>query len=67
MPETDFLSQTKAELPTAGVRHGLMRFCTDGRKGGEGVGSGTGVWVYADVVDGTATWKTVSADAEVTV
>ncbi len=37
------------------------------RKSGEGVGEGTGVWVYADVVDGTATWKTLSADTEVTV
>ncbi len=65
--ELDYLRQRKDELPTAAVQHGLQRFCLDGRKASEGAGEGTGVWVYADVVDGTATWKTLSADTEVTV
>ncbi len=42
-------TSTVATLPAAG-QNGRLRFATDGRKTGEGVGAGTGVLVYDDSV-----------------
>ena len=52
---------TVATLPSAGGRSGWTAFVSDGRKQGEGAGSGTGVMVYSD---GTA-WRRVSDDTAV--
>lgn len=49
-----------AELPTPG-QTGRLRFVTDGRKVGEGAGTGTGVLAYDD---GTA-WRRASDDSTV--
>lgn len=51
---------TVATLPAAGFA-GRIAFATNGRKNGEGAGSGTGVQVYDD---GTA-WRRVSDDSTV--
>jgi hypothetical protein len=48
-----------ASLPTATA--GLIAFASNGRKVGEGAGSGTGTMVYAD---GTA-WRRVGDDTTV--
>jgi len=47
-------TSTVAGLPAAG-QAGRLRFATDGRKTGEGVGAGTGVLVYDD----TVAWRRV--------
>ncbi len=65
--ELDYLRQRKDELPTAAVQHGVQRFCLDGRRSGQATGEGTGCWVYADVVAGSATWRRLSDDNEVEV
>ena len=39
---------TVATLPTATGKAGWVLYCTDGRKSGEGAGSGTGVFAYCD-------------------
>jgi len=54
---------TFANLPAAG-QAGRLRFVTDGRKIGEGVGAGTGVPAYDD---GGATWFRTSDDTAVAV
>lgn len=51
---------TVATLPAAG-ENGRMRFVSDGRKIGEGVGAGTGVVVYDD----TVAWRRTSDDTTV--
>lgn len=51
---------TVAGLPAAGDA-GRLRFATDGRKVGEGVGAGTGVLVYDDGV----AWRRTSDDTTV--
>lgn len=53
-----------ANLPTApDAFDGLVAFCTNGRKVGEGGGAGTGVPVYYD----GASWRVFSTDAAVAV
>lgn len=52
---------TVANLP-AGPPDGALAYATDGRKVGEGAGSGTGVPVYFS----NAAWRTYSGDAAVT-
>ena len=54
---------TVAALPT-GLVVGETTYATNGRKGGEGAGSGTGVPVYWDGVGGT--WKTFYGNIAVT-
>lgn len=57
-----------ADAPLAisgAVRNGDYLFITDGRKGGEGAGAGTGVPAYYNAA--TDQWFTFSADAAVTV
>jgi hypothetical protein len=55
---------TFATLPTApDAFDGLVAFCTNGRKVGEGGGAGTGVPVYFD----GASWRVFSTDAAVAV
>lgn len=56
-------SVTFANLPAAG-QTGRLRFVTDGRKLGEGVGLGTGVLVYDD---GGASWRRTADDTAVAV
>jgi len=51
------------DLPTG--FQGRMAFVTDGRKGGEGVGAGTGVPCYYDSTG--ADWFTFSGDIAVTI
>lgn len=51
-----------ASLPVA-AETGRLRFVTDGRKLGEGVGAGTGVLVYDDGV----AWRRTSDDTTVAV
>lgn len=54
---------TFANLPSgANAKEGMVAYCTNGRKNGEGGGSGTGVPVY--YADGS--WRTYGADAAVT-
>ncbi len=53
-------SVTVAVLPTAG-QTGRLRFATDGRKIGEGIGAGTGVLAYDDGV----AWRRTSDDSTV--
>ncbi|MBK8583878.1 MAG: hypothetical protein IPL86_19320 [Flavobacteriales bacterium] len=55
---------TVAELPGTGipVREGHVAFATNGRKSGEGAGTGTGVPVYRDGIS----WLTYSANVAVT-
>ena len=56
VPEVTF-----ANLPAVG-QAGRIRFVTDGRKIGEGVGAGTGVLAYDD---GGASWRRPSDDTAV--
>lgn len=60
---------TKANLPSTGLANGTtyatVWFCSNGRKSGEGVGSGTGVPVYWNAA--TSKWFKFSDDTEVTV
>ncbi len=51
---------TVANLPTP-QQAGRVRFATDGRKTGEGVGAGTGTLVYDDGV----AWRRVADDTTV--
>lgn len=51
-----------ASLPTPG-QAGRLRFVTDGRKTGEGVGAGTGTPVYDDGV----AWRRTADDTTVAV
>ena len=53
-------TSTVANLPAAG-ENGRLRFATDGRKTGEGLGAGTGVLVYDD----TVAWRRTSDDTTV--
>lgn len=50
-----------ASLPTSGVRNGAQAFATDGRKDGEGAGSGTGIPVWYDLT--STTWRTYTTGA----
>ena len=54
-----------ANLPTEGVRDGAAAWCDDGRKAGEGGGSGTGVPVYFD--EAASGWFSFRTDAAVLV
>lgn len=47
--------RTFAQLPPAGVK-GRMFYVTDGRKGGETAGNGTGVLALDDENGGSPTW-----------
>ncbi len=53
-------TSTVAGLPAAG-ENGRLRFVTDGRKVGEGIGTGTGVLCYDD----TVAWRRSSDDTTV--
>jgi hypothetical protein len=53
-------SATVANLPTPGTA-GRLRFVTNGRKVGEGVGAGTGTLAYDDGV----AWRRVGDDTTV--
>lgn len=53
-----------ADLPTSGVRNGAMGFATNGRKDGEGAGSGTGIPVWYD--ETSETWRTYATGAAAT-
>jgi len=59
------LYATVAALPAAGVQSGAMAWATNGRKSGEGAGSGTGVLAYADTISGATTWRRLSDDTAV--
>lgn len=58
---TPLINKTVAELASITPTAGLTYFATDGRKGGEGSGAGTGVMVFGD---GTA-WRAVDTGATV--
>ncbi len=60
----NLLSRTADELPTQGVNNGAVAWAEDGRKSGEGSGSGTGIPVYFD--ESAGTWMSSRTDAEVT-
>lgn len=51
-----------ANLPAAGQR-GRLRFCTNGRKVGEGAGVGTGIVAYDDGV----AWRRTADDTTVAI
>ena len=53
-------TSTVAGLPAAG-QAGRLRFATDGRKTGEGLGAGTGVLCYDDTIQ----WRRTSDDTTV--
>jgi hypothetical protein len=59
------IQQTEANLPLAvdGMAMPEIRWCTNGRKDGEGAGNGTGVYVYYNPSDNT--WKRFSDDSTV--
>ena len=54
-------SYTVANLPTVNIQPGQMAYASNGRKNGEGAGSGTGVLVFRD---GSA-WRAVDTGATV--
>lgn len=54
-----------ADLPTSTATNGQPAFVTNGRKGGEGSGAGTGVPVYFNTATGT--WLTYSGNTAVTI
>lgn len=60
---------TFANLPTDGLANGTtyltIAFCSNGRKGGEGAGNGTGVPVYWN--SASSQWLKFSDDTVVTV
>lgn len=47
-----FIRRTAAELAALTAYNGMVAYCTDGRKSGEGAGNGTGVPVYYDETTG---------------
>ncbi len=61
----NLIKRQLAQLPTTGLRDGARAWATDGRKEGEGAGTGTGVPAYFN--EATSTWKAFSDDADVVV
>lgn len=57
-------ANTYAALPTVGVRNGVLAWVSDGRKSGEGAGSGTGILAYFNEAD--RSWRRFRDDAAVT-